>query len=96
MQSALVNPAMLKRASRSRLAEYFMLHKPRGEGPSVGTFAGQAISECVVDCFGKHYRFVGIAPRLQDGRYDVDALHPGEWLVEPGLIYAGETRGWSK
>jgi hypothetical protein len=69
-----------------------MLQKPKGEGPLIGTFAGQPISERMIDLFGRCYRFVGIAPRLQDGRYDVDAIRPGEWLVEPGLVYAGEPR----
>jgi hypothetical protein len=77
---------------RSRPLDYFMLQEPHGEGPRVGTFAGEAIPEGMTDCFGQHYRFAGIAPRLQDGRYDVDALRPGEWLVEPGLIYASEPK----
>jgi len=75
-----------------RHVDYFMLQEPHGEGPLVGTYAGCAIPECMTDCFGCHYRFAGIASRLTDGRYDLDALRPGEWLVEPGLIYAGEKR----
>jgi hypothetical protein len=84
---------MLKRAHSSRPVDYFMLQEPQGEGPQVGTFAGQAISECVTDYFGHRYRFAGIAPRLRDGRYDVDALGLGEWLVEPGLIYVQDSSG---
>jgi hypothetical protein len=76
--------------SNRRAVEYFMLQEPRGEGPLVGTFAGRAIPERMTDCFGSRYRFAGIASRLSDGRYDVDSLQPGEWLVEPGLIYASE------
>jgi hypothetical protein len=81
---------MLRATHRNRPVDYFMLQEPHGEGPSVGSFAGRAISECVTDYLGEHYRFAGIAPRLADGRYNLDALHPGEWLVEPGLIYAHE------
>ncbi len=91
MHPVLLNQTPLPRANRSRPVEYFMLQEPQGEGPAVGCFAGQAISERMTDYLGQHYRFAGIAPRLRDGRYDVDALRPGEWLVEPGLIYARET-----
>ena len=88
-----MNPMIMSRATnRNRPVDYFMLQEPHGEGPLVGTFAGQEISESMTDYLGQHYRFVGIAPRLQDGRYDVDALRPGEWLVEPGLIYANEPK----
>lgn len=73
-----------------RPLDYFMLQEPHAEGPLVGTFAGCAITEHMTDCFGCRYRFAGVAPRLANGRYDVDALQPGEWLVEPGLIYVQE------
>ena len=85
-----------QKADRRRPVEYYTLQEPRGEGPAVGSFAGTAISERVIDDRGRSYRFAGIAPRLRDGRYDVDALRPGEWLVEPGLIYASEPRRRSK
>ena len=75
-----------------RHVDYFMLQDPHGEGPLVGTYAGCAIRERMTDCFGCHYRFAGIALRLTDGRYDVETLQPGEWLVEPGLIYASDQR----
>jgi hypothetical protein len=93
MSLVLLNPVIMSKASnRNRPVDYFMLQEPQGEGPPVGTFAGQAIAERMTDYLGHHYRFAGVAPRLQDGRYDVDALRPGEWLVEPGLIYASESR----
>jgi hypothetical protein len=85
--------------NRNQPVDYYMLQEPRGEGPSVGSFAGQAISERMTDYLGDRYRFVGIAPRLSNGRYDTGALRPGEWLVEPGLIYAREAparRSFSK
>jgi hypothetical protein len=64
-----------------------MLADPRPEGPVLGYFAGQAIPTAVVDLFGHRFTYAGIASRLRSGRYDVDSLRPGEWLVEPGLIY---------
>jgi hypothetical protein len=91
MYPGLLNPVIMSKATnRNRPVDYFMLQEPHGEGARVGTFAGEAIAEGMTDCFGRHYRFVGVAPRLPDGRYDVDALRPGEWLVEPGLIYASD------
>jgi len=74
---------------RRRPVEYFMLLNPRPEGPSLGTYAGHPIPAMVVDAFGKRYAYAGLAPRLRDGRYDVDAVGKDEWLVEPGLIYRG-------
>jgi hypothetical protein len=38
-----------------------------------------------------------VAPRAADGRFDVDALRTGEWIVRPGLVYALEEKrkaGW--
>ena len=90
--SGMIQMSLSKSASYNRRPlDYFMLQEPHGEGPLVGTFAGQAIFERMTDYLGQHYRFAGIAPRLPSGRYDVDALRPGEWLVEPGLIYAHES-----
>lgn len=82
---------MSKASNRNRPVDYFMLQEPKGEGLLVGHFAGAPIPERMTDCFGLRYRFAGIASRLTDGRYDLDALRPGEWLVEPGLIYVQET-----
>lgn len=68
--------------------EYFVLSNVRFEGPIVGHFAGSPVRETVVDGSGTQYRFAGIAPRDCDGRFNVNLLKPGEWIVEPGLIYA--------
>ena len=75
--------------SQRRPVEYFMLMNPRAEGPSLGTFAGRPIPATMVDEFGERYAYAGVAPRLRDGRYDVDAVGKDEWLVEPGLVYRG-------
>jgi len=80
-----------------RPVEYLILMEPRADGPVIGQYAGQPIHAAVVDYFGRRFTYAGIAPRLRNGRYDADALQPGEWIVEPGLIYLGdptEPRGW--
>ena len=82
-----------------RPVEYFILMEPRADGPVIGQYAGQPIYAAVVDYFGRRFTYAGIAPRLRNGRYDADALQPGEWIVEPGLIYFGdptEPRDWPR
>jgi hypothetical protein len=73
--------------STARPVEYFMLVEPRPDGEIVGTYAGRPIHVAVVDYFGRRYTYLGVAPRLRSGRYDVESLAPGEWIVEPGLVY---------
>ena len=77
------------RIAHRRPIEYFMLLAPRPDGPVVGRYAGQPIPAAVIDEDGRRYVYAGTAPRLLDGRYDLDALRTDEWLVEPGLVYAG-------
>ena len=76
--------------SQRRPVENFMLLNPRAEGPSLGSYAGHPIPATVVDGFGRRYAYAGVAPRLRDGRYDVDAMGKDEWLVDPGLVYRGD------
>jgi hypothetical protein len=71
----------------ARPVEYFMLVEPRADGPVVGYYAGRAIAAAVVDRFGHRFTYAGVAPCLRSGRYDVESLQPGEWIVEPGLVY---------
>jgi hypothetical protein len=79
---------MLQRIpSKTRAADYFLLVEPHPDGPVLGFYAGQPIAEGVIDGYGVRYTFVGLAPRLRGGGYDSEALLPGEWLVEPGLVY---------
>jgi hypothetical protein len=80
---------------RTRPVEYFLLVEPRADGSVIGLYRDQPIADSVIDADGAHYVYAGIAPRLRSGVYDVEALKPGEWLVEPGLVYvatAGTTR----
>ena len=73
-----------------RPVEYLILMEPRPDGPVIGQYAGQPIHAAVIDYFGRRFTSAGVAPRLRNGRYDADALQPGEWIVEPGLIYFGD------
>jgi hypothetical protein len=85
------NPARpAPRVSRSMPIEYFILANLRFEGPIVGYLASHTIHETVVDERGTRYRYVGLMGRDVDGRFDVNSLQPGEWIVQPGLIYAIE------
>jgi len=76
----------------ARPVEYFILVEPHADGPTVGYYAGRPIAEAVVDCFGRRYSYAGIAPRRRGGQYDVEALGPGEWIMEPGLVYRDSGR----
>ena len=85
------NPSRVAcRVSRSMPVEYFILANVRFEGPVVGNLASRVIRESVVDERGTRYRYVGLMHRDVDGRYDVNTLNEGEWIVRPGLIYAIE------
>ncbi|CAN7574937.1 hypothetical protein [Mesorhizobium sp. LjNodule214] len=83
--------------TRSVPIEYYTLRiaGPAGsqasvESAIVGYLADRPIFGSVTDISGTRYRYVGLAARLSDGRYDVESLSPGEWIVEPGLIYRSE------
>jgi hypothetical protein len=78
------------RANRARIPlDYFMLLQPRPDGPPVGVYAGREIPAAVIDADGRRYLYAGVAPRLLNGSYDLNALGQDEWLVEPGLVYCG-------
>jgi hypothetical protein len=77
---------------RSMPIEYFVLVNTRSEGPVIGHIADRPICETVVDERGVRYHYAGLAPRDPDGRFDVDCLRHGEWIVQPGFIYASEDK----
>ena len=90
----------MRMGTRSVPIEYYILQTaaratPQSEMGSVvvGYLADRPIF--VVDSTGSRYRYVGLASRLPDGRYDVQALSPGEWIVEPGLIYRSQAASYS-
>jgi hypothetical protein len=74
-------------APKNRDALFYVLIEPRPVGPTLGTFQGRPIAAAVVDRDGRRYAFAGIMPRSRSGQYDLAALRPGEWIVDPGLIY---------
>jgi len=83
---------MAPRLGRNVPTEYFILADPRNKGAVIGRLADHLICETVVDGHGSSYCYVGVATRNPDGRYDVEALRPGEWIVQPGLVYALEAK----
>jgi len=70
---------------------YSIMVEPRPAGATIGLYRGLPIAERVVDLFDRRYSFVGVIGRRRDGQYDVDALKPGQFVVEPGLVYGLET-----
>jgi hypothetical protein len=87
--------ALLGRVA-ARSAEQYHLSDTRADGPMLGYCAGHPIFSAIVDGFGQRYVFAGVAVRRWDGDVDVAALRPGEWLLEPGLIYRSDraARWW--
>ena len=76
------------RRSTPHPVEYFLLLEPQAVGPVIGIYRDRPIAAAVIDAEGRRYAYAGIAPRLHSGCYDVESLRQGEWLVEPGLVYA--------
>ena len=72
--------------SRSIPLAYYVLDV-ESEGPAIGYLNGQPIPATVVDRDGHRYAYAGLAPRCRDGRLDVEALKPNEWIVRPGFVY---------
>jgi hypothetical protein len=87
----------MNRDTRRFPTKYYTITNPGFEdrefsvdGPVVGSFADQPIRDAVVDHAGQRYHYVGLAPRLRDGRFDVRSLRRGEWIVDPGLVYMSD------
>ncbi|MDY0883501.1 hypothetical protein ACFPL7_11120 [Dongia soli] len=68
-------------------AEYYMLVGAQPEGNVVCFFREKPVTDVVRDERGYRYIFAGLAPRKDDGSYDVRNMRDGEVIVEPGLIY---------
>ena len=81
------------RVGRRVPSEYFTLTTLRFDGAVIGRHDGRAIHETVVDGNGCRYHYAGVAPRDAEGCVDVESLRPGEWMVEPGLVYLMEGEG---
>jgi hypothetical protein len=78
-------------ASPQRADIYSIMVEPRPAGATIGLYRGLPIAERVVDRFNRHFTYVGVIGRRRDGQYDVDALKPGQFVVEPGLVYGLDT-----
>src|SRR5215468_2570695 len=72
---------------RRRDAAFSILVEPRPAGATIGLYRGLPIAERVTDQFGRLFAYAGIIGRQRDGQYDVGGLKPGEFIVEPGLVY---------
>jgi hypothetical protein len=72
--------------------DYYLVVDPRREGPVIGLYREQPITESVTDCFGRSFSYAGVAPRGRDGQYDVNVLKAGQFIVEPGLVYCMNTK----
>lgn len=81
---------LTSRVSRRVPTQHFVLANLREQGAIIGRLAGHPIAETVVDASGSRYRYAGVAARDADGRFDVEALRAGEWIVQPGLVYAAD------
>ena len=74
-----------------RADTYSIMVEPRPAGATIGLYRGLPIAERVVDQFNRRFTYVGVIGRRRDGQYDVNALKPGQFVVEPGLVYDLET-----
>ena len=74
-------------ASPQRADTYSIMVEPRPAGATIGLYRGLPIAERVVDQFDRCFTYVGVIGRRGDGQYDVNALKPGQFVVEPGLVY---------
>src|ERR1700693_5822603 len=75
---------------RNPFADLKRLTEPQAVGPVVGFYVSHPIAAAVVDQWAHRFVYVGPAPRRFDGQYEFAALGAGEWIVEPGLIYASD------
>lgn len=70
--------------------EYYILAEWHPSPKVIGELNGAPIHECIIDEYGQALRFAGIAPRTRTGTFNVGCLKDGEWIVQPGLIYAAD------
>jgi hypothetical protein len=77
----------MKCISPSLPFEYFILDHVIPAGPVACTIGTVPVRERVTDNRGNVYQYAGLVRRDPDGRLDVSALNPGEWILEPNLIY---------
>jgi len=79
---------MLRGAALTRHhSDCYILAHTRPEGGPLGSYEGIPIAPAIVDDFGRRYVYAGLAPRRPNGRFNLDALRRGEWILPPGLVY---------
>ena len=76
-------------------SEYRRLAWARPAGPVIGVFGGQLVSSAVVDKSGHRYVYAGVISWNRHSRYGAELLGPGEWIVEPGIVYREDNLGTS-
>jgi len=74
-------------AKHAQTVDYFILRDVTPYGRAIGVFSGIPISEAIVDAYGRHYIFSGIASRTWSGKFNVECLGSGEFILPPGLVY---------
>jgi hypothetical protein len=74
-------------SSLARPIEYFILHGVTPIGRSIGFYEDRPIAESIVNEHGQRFVYAGVAPRRWNGQFDLDALRPGEFIAQPGLVY---------
>jgi hypothetical protein len=71
----------------ARPVEFVIIHGARADGAVIGSIDGCDIVEFVLDEFGRRYEYAGLASRRWNGKFDVDVLGVGEFILQPGLVY---------
>lgn len=73
---------------RSFPTEYLVLPHVAADGPVIGYFGERPIAARIRDQWGQRYAYRGVAPLRADGTVNLALVRTGEWIVEPGLLYA--------
>lgn len=77
----------MKQRDSDQATEHRILGHVQSAGQLLGHFAGHPIYSVVIDQAEQHYNFLGVASCYPDGKYDLRRLKPGEFILDPGLIY---------
>jgi hypothetical protein len=89
------NDMPLATATLARPVEYFILRGVTSIGRTIGVYADRPIADTIADEHGRRFVYAGIASRRWNGQFDVDALRPGEFILQPGLVYRLERQNGS-
>jgi hypothetical protein len=92
MRKRTLSPPAMMRRNQHQPIEYYLLDRVRCEGALLGYLGGEPIRAAAVDDWGRRYEFAGVVSFRADGQYDLRCVKPGEFIVEPGLIYRLQER----